>query len=191
MQGDIAFYKNINIGIAVDIDDGLKVLNLPNTDKLDLHTLENKLFSLIERYLDKKLAINDISNSTFTITDLSSFGVDFFMPLINTKQSAVLGVSKIDNKLGRFNLILNFDHRVTEGRIASEFLVELKDRVESYNLEEMSEEKEKYKRGHEPKCGVCLKTLSEDNKMDSHGLLKIINRHGQEDYICRTCLLGY
>jgi len=191
MGDKIGFYKNINIGIAIDIDDGLKVLTLKNTDKLDMSKIETRLYTLIEKYLDKKLEVSDITGSTFTITDLSSSGVNFFTPLINTKQSAILGVSSVDEKLSRFYLTLVFDHRVTEGKIASEFLVELKNRIESYSLLENKEENKNENIETDIKCGYCFKTLKEDEEMQGVGMIKIINHKGKEDYICHVCLAGF
>lgn len=192
MGNQIGYYKNINIGMATDIDDGLKVLTLQNTDKLNMNIIESKLYGLVEKYLDKKLDVTDVTGSTFTITDLSSSGIDFFTPLINTKQSAILGVSKVDTKLNRFYLTLVFDHRVTEGKIASEFLVELKNRIESYSLTEDIEDDTPIENTFlDVKCGACFKTLKEDKEMQGMGMIKRVNHQGKEDYICHVCLAGF
>jgi len=195
MGNKIAYYKNINIGVAIDIDDGLKVITLPNTDKLSMLTIEEMLYNLVEKYLEKKLEVSDVTGSTFTITDLSTSGVDLFVPLINSKQSAILGISQVDKKLNRFYLTLVFDHRVTEGKIAAKFLVELKDRIESYNLSQdenkIFEVKDKKLNNKEFRCSVCLKTLEEDKKMQGSGLIKVINHQGKETYLCYTCFMGY
>lgn len=192
MGDKIGYYKHINIGMAVDIDDGLKVLTLPDTDKLNMNIIESKLYSLAEKYLDKKLDVSDVTGSTFTISDLSASGIDFFTPLINTKQSAILGVSKVDRKLNRFYLTLVFDHRVTEGRVASEFLIELKDRIESYSLTEDEDSQLPIEDTFlDAKCGICFKTLKEDEEIEGPGLIKVINHKGKEDYICHSCLAGF
>lgn len=183
----IGYYKHINLGMAIDMDDGLKVLTLKDSDTLDMKSTEKKLYELIEKYLDKKLEIDDITGSTFTITDLSSYGVDFFTPLINAKQSAILGVSKVDEKLDRFYLTLVFDHRVTEGKTAGNFLQELKDRVESYYLQANTSEQIADK---DIKCYKCYKTLEEDKELDGPGFVKIVDHKGNEKYICQVCLRG-
>ena len=82
MGNKIAYYKNINIGVAIDIDDGLKVITLPNTDKLSMLTIEEMLYNLVEKYLEKKLEVSDVTGSTFSFSDLSTSGVDLFVPLI-------------------------------------------------------------------------------------------------------------
>lgn len=189
----IAYYNRINVGMATDFGDGLKVLTLPDTNNLNMSTVETGLYQLIEKYLDKKLDVADVTGSTFTITDLSTSGVDFFTPLINTKQSAILGISKVDPKLNRFYLTLVFDHRVTEGKIASEFLVELKQRIESYSLSEtvISDSQNNEAIFLDIKCGTCFKTLQEDKELKGIGMIKIVNHQGHEDYICQDCFAGY
>lgn len=125
-------YIDVNIGIALDIDDGLKVYTLKNSDKLDFKNLEYQISQGIYNYFSKRLTPDQIKGSTFTISDLSSLGIDRFVPLINYKQSAVLGVSALDKKLNRFTLSLSFDHRVTEGKVASKFLSELSSLLMKY-----------------------------------------------------------
>jgi pyruvate/2-oxoglutarate dehydrogenase complex dihydrolipoamide acyltransferase (E2) component len=125
LDNNIMQYEIINLGIAIDIDDGLKVFTIRNSDKLDLKSIKKEIAQGIYTYLRKNLTTNQITGSTFTITDLSSYGVDKFVPLINYKQSAILGLSSIDKKLNRLTLSLSFDHRVTEGKLATNFLSDL------------------------------------------------------------------
>lgn len=185
----IGFYRHINVGVATDIDDGLKVLTLYNADKLRMDEVETELYRLVEKYFDRKLDVSEVTNSTFTITDLSSKGVAFFTPLINSKQSAILGISQLDKKLNRFYLTLVFDHRVTEGRVASEFLFELKNRLESYSRGNKGKLNEESKL--DVRCGNCLKSLQEDHNLSGLGMVKIIDHRGKENYLCCVCLAGY
>ena len=122
-------YVDINIGIALDIDDGLKIYNIRNCNNLSLDEIKDSISEGVYSYLRKTLTIENITESTFTITDLSQYGVSHFIPLINNMQSAILGVSAIDNALNRFTLTLSIDHRVTEGKVAAKFLTELSDRI--------------------------------------------------------------
>ena len=130
LDNHIIQHKLINIGLALDINNGLKVYTIPDTNKLNLDEVEGKINEGIYKYLRNELTPRDLSTSTFTISDLSQYGVEKFVPLINLKQAAILGVSAVDLKLNRFNLSLTFDHRVTEGRVASEFLSMLKKGIE-------------------------------------------------------------
>lgn len=183
-ENGVAEYNDVNIGIAMHQDDGLKVVKIPNTNNLQLIETEEMLFSLACKYLDKKLTTFDLSDITFTITDLSSFGPISFTPLINRQNSAILGISKIDEKLQRIILSLAFDHRITEGKIASLFLQELKQRFESYKLSNDSNIKTKI-----VYCYKCLKTLQED--LNNIGFLQVIKQNGENAYICDMCLLKY
>jgi len=131
-HNSIMEYVDVNIGVAIDIDDGLKVYTIKNSDRLTLKELEYEISQGIYSYFRKDLKTEQIKGSTFTITDLSSLGVDRFVPLINYKQSAILGISAFDNKLNRFTLCLSFDHRVTEGKVASKFLAELSENIKSH-----------------------------------------------------------
>jgi 2-oxoglutarate dehydrogenase E2 component (dihydrolipoamide succinyltransferase) len=185
----IAYYKDVNIGIAVDIDDGLKVLKLTDTATKTLPDIEKDIFGLTNKYLDRHLTLDDITGSTFTITDLSSEKVDFFIPLINKEQSAILGISTIDDKLKRCILSLTFDHRVTAGKQASIFLGELKTRIESYDLARREEEAgERLRLKRALKCSICMKTLEEDEALQGIGLVKILDHDGAEKNICLICL---
>src|SRR3989339_1986904 len=85
-------YKNINIGIAMNGENGLIVPVLYNTNNLDLLSLSEKMKELIMKNIKNKFELNDIENCTFTITDLSSYGVINFIPVINFKQCAILGI---------------------------------------------------------------------------------------------------
>lgn len=178
----IAFYEDINIGFAIDIDKGLKVLNIKNTSEKNIQEIEKAIFDLSNRYIDDKIQVSDLMDITFTITDLSNEGINFFYPLINMMNSAILGVSAIDQKLQRCTLSLTFDHRVTEGKIAARFLQELKGRLESYRR---SSEKRYTSNLF---CFKCLKTLKED--MSGIGLLKCVSPVGEEAYVCQSCING-
>jgi pyruvate/2-oxoglutarate dehydrogenase complex dihydrolipoamide acyltransferase (E2) component len=127
-------YIDINIGLALDIDDGLKVFNIRNCNKLNLDKVKDQISEGVYHYLRKDLAIEDITESTFTITDLSQYGVSHFVPLVNNMQSAILGISATDKILKRFTLTLSFDHRVTEGKIVSQFLSDLSKAIEKYEI---------------------------------------------------------
>jgi pyruvate/2-oxoglutarate dehydrogenase complex dihydrolipoamide acyltransferase (E2) component len=127
-------YTSVNIGLALDIDDGLKVYNIRDADNSNLDMIKDKISEGIYRYLRKDLTIEDVTGSTFTITDLSQYGVSYFVPLINKMQSAILGISAIDEKLNRFSITLSFDHRVTEGKNASKFLSELSKKIKEHGV---------------------------------------------------------
>jgi pyruvate/2-oxoglutarate dehydrogenase complex dihydrolipoamide acyltransferase (E2) component len=177
-----ALYKEINPGFAIDIDKGLKVLKIADAGQKSIGDIEAEILQLSGQYLDDTLRIDQLTDITFTITDLSSEGVAFFRPLINKMNSAILGVSAIDERLQRCTLSLTFDHRMTEGRLAARFLQELKGRLESYRPKELP--------GREDiSCFKCFKTLKED--LGGTGFVHCITPEGKDGYICQSCLKGF
>jgi pyruvate/2-oxoglutarate dehydrogenase complex dihydrolipoamide acyltransferase (E2) component len=179
----IAIYKNVNVGFAVDLGKGLKVLQIPATEKKDLKEIEQSIMGLSNKYLDDELAIEDLSNITFTITDLSAEGISSFLPLVNARNSAILGISSVDAKLNRATLTLTFDHRVTEGKTAAQFLGDLKERLESFRA------KNRKALASGLTCYKCGKSLSND--LSDVGFVKCITPEGEEAHICQTCFKGF
>ena len=179
----IAQYKRVDIGFAVDMDKGLKVLRVPDTASKTMQEIEQNIMDLSNRYLDESLQVTDVTGVSFTVTDLSSQGVQFFTPLVNMLNSAILGLSAIDQKLDRCILSLTFDHRVTEGKYVSVFLAALKGRMESYRAKNHS-----YPLA-EINCYKCYKRLEED--LSGVGFMKCITPQGKEGYICQNCINGF
>jgi pyruvate/2-oxoglutarate dehydrogenase complex dihydrolipoamide acyltransferase (E2) component len=179
----IALYKEVNIGFAIDIDKGLKVVKIPAAAAQSISDIESGIMLLSGKYLDNTLHIDDLSDISFTITDLSAEGVAFFKPLVNSMNSAILGVSAIDEKLSRCTLSLTFDHRVTEGKTAAQFLNELKQRLESYQSKHFPNAYQHIS------CFKCFKQLKDD--LSDVGFSKCITPKGAEAYICQSCLKGF
>jgi pyruvate/2-oxoglutarate dehydrogenase complex dihydrolipoamide acyltransferase (E2) component len=186
-NGSIAFYKEINVGFAVDIGKGLKVIKIPGTHQKTVKEIEEEIFRLSNDYLDDKLKTESLLDTTFTVTDLSSEGVFSFTPLINMKNSAILGLSAIDQN-NRCMLSISFDHRVTEGKQSAIFLSELKARIESYNSNAHNAQA-KLNQLSLITCYKCFKKLSED--LSSLGFAKCVTPDGNEGYICQSCFKGF
>jgi pyruvate/2-oxoglutarate dehydrogenase complex dihydrolipoamide acyltransferase (E2) component len=179
----IAFYKEVNVGFAIDIDKGLKVLKIGMAANKALAEIEENIMALSTSYIDDTLQIDDLTDITFTITDLSSEGVAFFKPLVNMMNSAILGVSAIDDKLQRCTLSCTFDHRVTEGKLVAVFLKELANRLESYRATDHA---------HAVKDIICYKcSKSLEDELGDVGFVKSITPDGKEGYICQSCLKGF
>jgi len=196
----LAEYKDVHIGVAVDINHGLKVVTIRSADQKSIQEIELSLFELIERYSDNTLMLSDMTASTFTIADLSVHGASFFIPLINARQSAILGISAVDHRLSRCVLSLTFDHRVSSGKEASWFLCELKERLESYAVEEdqgrqtttgPTQDKTEADPAKKLQCQRCLKDLGEDEGLGGPGFVRLVNHQGQEIYLCRACFMGW
>lgn len=130
----VHYYRDVAIGYAIDLGRGLRVASLGNVEGKTTDEISERVIELVRGYLQEGLGIKDLQGSTFTISDLSSEDVHCFSPLINRFQSAILGISSLDEQDGVFLLSLVFDHRVTEGKQAAQFLRELKKAV----VEELS-----------------------------------------------------
>jgi len=136
----ICTYNNINLGIAVDINENLIVPVIKDANKLNLLKFSSRFNELVMDIIKGQIEVEDLRDGTFTITDLSSYGALHFNPVINANQSAILGVGAEydscffkDNKLiydPKINLILAFDHRVIDGKYALRFLREFKEDLE-------------------------------------------------------------
>jgi pyruvate dehydrogenase E2 component (dihydrolipoamide acetyltransferase) len=179
----IAYYNQVNVGFAIDIDKGLKVLKIEKTAEKSMADIEADIMDLSSRYLEDTLQVENLTEITFTITDLSSEGVAFFRPLVNMMNSGILGVSAIDDKLQRCTLSLTFDHRVTEGKLVAQFLNELKNRLESYRAKNHSYPVK------DIVCYKCTKSLADD--LADVGFVKSITPQGKEGYLCQSCLKGF
>jgi pyruvate/2-oxoglutarate dehydrogenase complex dihydrolipoamide acyltransferase (E2) component len=177
-NGNMMLYQMVNLGFAVDMEMGLKVLKIDDTVQYNLSELDQIMFDLANKYIDDKLATSDLTEITFTVSDLSMEGVFDFRPLVNANNSAILGVSSIDFEKNQFNLSLTFDHRMTEGRYASQFLKDLKARIESYCV----------KSTDHIICYKCQKHLSED--LNDRGFLKVVRASGDDSFICDICYLS-
>jgi pyruvate/2-oxoglutarate dehydrogenase complex dihydrolipoamide acyltransferase (E2) component len=183
----IAYYKQVNIGFAIDIDKGLKVVKVKDAGVKQVNEIERAILDLSDKYLDDTLQLEDLTDISFTVTDLSAEKVAFFRPLINKMNSAILGVSAIDEKLQRCILSVTFDHRVTEGKLVALFLQELKERLQSYRASGSSDQQLLI--NQHISCFKCFKTLQED--MSEVGFARCITPNGTEAYICQSCLKGF
>jgi pyruvate dehydrogenase E2 component (dihydrolipoamide acetyltransferase) len=129
---EIHILEDIHIGVAVALEDGLIVPVVRNADKLTLSEVAKQTRALAEGARAGTLAIDQVTGSTFTITNVGIFGMDSFTPVINTPEVAILGVGRIIEKPAVFEgeivkrfmmgLSLTFDHRIVDGAPASLFL---------------------------------------------------------------------
>jgi len=124
--------QEINIGLAVDSERGLLVPVLFRADSKSILVLDTEINEMAQRALTGKALPDELSGSTFTITNLGPYGIDAFTPIINPPEAAVLGVGRIaprpfvvERQLevrDTVNLSLSFDHRLLDGAPAARFL---------------------------------------------------------------------
>jgi pyruvate dehydrogenase E2 component (dihydrolipoamide acetyltransferase) len=137
----ISLIKEINIGIATAVDDGLIVPVISNADQKSLEQISNIRNNLTEKANRRELTVAELEGGTFTLTNLGMFDIDDFDAIINSPQSAILAVGKITERVipaGNITVIkpimrlsLAVDHRVLDGAIAARFLRDLKHYIES------------------------------------------------------------
>lgn len=132
----IKVLKNINIGVAVALDKGLVVPVINDANKKPLSQISREIKDLAKKARENRLSIEDMSGGTFTISNLGAYGsVDWFTPIINQPEAAILGVGRIvDSPVIRDGQVVSrplmglsfaFDHRIIDGAPAAEFLAVL------------------------------------------------------------------
>ena len=136
----IHMHRHVNLGIAVSLDTGLIVPNVKNADTYSLEELKAKVRDAASRARKGGLSMDEISGGTFTISNVSMLGVDGFTPILNPPETGILGVGRVVEKPGVFEgqvcvrkmmtLSLTFNHMVTDGGPAMNFLRTLADMLE-------------------------------------------------------------
>ncbi|MDP2681996.1 MAG: dihydrolipoamide acetyltransferase family protein [Deltaproteobacteria bacterium] len=129
---EIVVKKYYNIGVAVDTTEGLMVPVVKDVDKKTILELAKELQELSEKAKERKIKLEELKGSTFTISNFGSFGGTYATPIINYPDVAILGTGKISDrpwvKDGQIairkiiSLSLTFDHRVIDGAEAAQFL---------------------------------------------------------------------
>lgn len=141
LEGDDIVYKNYyDVGIAVSTERGLIVPVVRDADQLSLAQIEKAINDFGIRARDNKLKLEELQGGTFSITNGGVFGSLMSTPILNTPQSGILGMHKIqprpmvvDGKIEirpMMYLALSYDHRLVDGREAVTFLVRVKENLE-------------------------------------------------------------
>ena len=138
--GDIVYHSYFDVGVAVSTPRGLVVPVVRDADALSFAELEQEVVDYATRARDGKLAMEELSGGTFTITNGGIFGSLLSTPILNPPQSAILGMHKIAERpvvedgdiVARpmMYLALSYDHRLVDGHEAVRFLVTIKEALE-------------------------------------------------------------
>lgn len=128
----INLFEEINIGVAVAVDGGLIVPVVRDADALSIGEIAGRTAALATGARTGKLAMADMEGATFSVSTLGAYGVDFFTPVINPGNVAILGVGRVKDgfrwdgdtpvKTQVLTLSLTFDHRAVDGAPAAEYL---------------------------------------------------------------------
>jgi 2-oxoglutarate dehydrogenase E2 component (dihydrolipoamide succinyltransferase) len=141
IDGDAIVYKHyVNMGIAVASDAGLVVPNIKDADRKSMLEISRDIVTVAKRARDGKLAMDDLTGGTFTITNGGVFGSLVSTPIINFPQSGILGLHKIQDRPMAIDgkveirpmmyIALSYDHRIIDGQQAVLFLVRVKELME-------------------------------------------------------------
>lgn len=149
MWGDqgILVKKDLHIGIATALEEGLLVPVVRHADRKGLTQLAKEITDLADRARSKKLNPDEVQGGTFTITNHGGFGSLFSTPIIHQPQIAILGVGAIEKRAVVINdaiairpmgyLSLSFDHRVIDGATADQFMAKVKHYLEQSHWEQI------------------------------------------------------
>lgn len=141
MGDKIRVNKDINIGVAVAVDEGLLVPVLFGTDQMGLNEINSQVNDLAERARQKKLQPQEMQGNTFTVSNLGMFGIDEFTAIINPPDSAIMAIGTISDELVLVNsnvsttkimkVTMSCDHRVIDGATGAKFLQTFKQFMEN------------------------------------------------------------
>ena len=142
---NIIYHRDINLGIAVALDNGLIVPVIRNADEKNIVGLQRSIVDLAARARSRQLRPDEVTGGTFSITNFGSFGSIFATPVINQPQVAILGVGAvtkepvvIDDAIAIRStayLALTFDHRLIDGALGDQFTAKVKSILENWTEE--------------------------------------------------------
>jgi pyruvate dehydrogenase E2 component (dihydrolipoamide acetyltransferase) len=142
---NIVYHNEINIGIAVSLENGLIVPVIRNADEKNVLGLQRSIVDLAGRARSRQLKPDEVQNGTFSITNFGSFGSLIGTPVINQPQVAILGVGTVDKTpvvvddaiaiRSICHLSLSFDHRLIDGALADQFMTRLKEVLQDWSEE--------------------------------------------------------
>ena len=133
-------WRQVHVGVAVDLGKGLIVPKVRTADAKTVPQIQAELDGLFQAAREGALSPDDLTNGTFTLTNLGAWDVDFFTPIVNNPESAILGVGRIVERPVKkdgqlvfepcISLSLTIDHRIVDGAPGAAFLKTVKDMIE-------------------------------------------------------------
>jgi len=142
---NVIYHRDINLGIAVALENGLIVPVIRNADEKNIVGLQRSIVDLSTRARSRQLRADEVQGGTFSITNFGSFGSIFATPIINQPQVAILGVGAVQKEpvviedaiaiRSTAYLALTFDHRLIDGALADQFTAHVKAVLEGWSEE--------------------------------------------------------
>ena len=133
-QGDkLLIHGGVHVGIAVALEDGLTVPVVKNADLKPLRQINSEVRDLAKRAKDNKLSMDELSGSTFSISNMGMLDVDNFLAIVNQPNAAIVAIASVRKKVvvndqdeieirSRMNITGSFDHRVADGAVGAKFI---------------------------------------------------------------------
>jgi pyruvate dehydrogenase E2 component (dihydrolipoamide acetyltransferase) len=141
----LRLWDEVNLGLAVAVDDGLMVGVIHRADRKPIVGLMRERHDLVARARARKLKPGDLEGGTFTLSNLGAYGIDFFTSILNPPEAGILSIGVLRERAvvvdGRVVVRptafvgLTIDHRVTDGAAGARFLQDFKTRVEGRRIE--------------------------------------------------------
>ncbi len=142
-NNNVAYHRQINVGVAVALDWGLIVPVIRAADEKNLLGISKAIADLADRARAKQLKPDDVQGGTFTVTNPGGIGAQFGLPIINQPQVGILGVGAIEKRAVVIDdaigirlmgyLSLAFDHRVVDGAVGDQFMALIKHQLENWD----------------------------------------------------------
>ncbi|MGH9646093.1 MAG: dihydrolipoamide acetyltransferase family protein, partial [Bryobacteraceae bacterium] len=142
---NIIYHRDINLGIAVALENGLIVPVIRNADEKNIVGLQRSIVDLATRARSRQLRPDEVTGGTFSITNFGSFGSIFATPVINQPQVAILGIGAVQKEpvviddaiaiRSTAYLALTFDHRLIDGALGDQFTAKVKSILENWSEE--------------------------------------------------------
>ena len=182
-DGQIFLHESVHAGLAIDDGGRLMVYGLERSDQTGLPELGEQIADAVARYVNNELTPQELTRATYTVTDLSAGELDFVLPLLPRGQSCIVGITS--SAASGYRLFAGFDHRVTEGREVTAFLGELRDRLLSFSVAGLTATSASV-------CAFCARSSTEAVLSSKEkGLLRVVDRQGNEVLCCGSCWNGW
>ena len=146
-NNQVRLLSDVHIGLAIALEEGLIVPVIRNADQKSLYDISVEAKELAKKAKDESLSTNEVTGSTFTITNLGMMGVRYFTPIINMPEIAILGVGALIDYPEKKNgdlvwrkglpLSLTIDHKAVDGAPAAIFLQDLREYLEQLDLRKL------------------------------------------------------
>ncbi|MBS1704118.1 MAG: 2-oxo acid dehydrogenase subunit E2 [Armatimonadetes bacterium] len=142
-QGDkLLIHGGVHIGIAVALEDGLTVPVVKNVDLKPLRQINAEVRDLAKRAKDNKLSMDELSGSTFSISNMGMLDVDNFLAIVNQPNAAIVAIASVRKRVvvndegeievrSKMNITGSFDHRVADGAVGAKFINVIKSYLEN------------------------------------------------------------